>query len=97
MISSLFHVKFQDQAVKKLIRIIQLGVYGGSAVRTNIESVAIKNLRGILSERGMSAEALFEKYDHNGDGTLSKGEFESALRSITGQVTIIGNRLRTSC
>ena len=86
MISSLFHVRFQAQAVTKLIRIIQFGVYGGSAVRTNIESVAIKNLRGILSERGMSAEALFEKYDQNGDGTLSKGEFESALRSITGQV-----------
>ena len=55
-------------------------------MRPNIESVAIKNLRGILSERGMSAEALFEKYDQDGDGTLSKGEFESALRSITGQV-----------
>ncbi len=86
IISSPFHVEFQDQAVTKLIRIIQFGVYGGMAVRPNIESVAIKNLRGILSERGMSAEALFEKYDQNGDGTLSKGEFESALRSITGQV-----------
>ena len=52
----------------------------------DIESIAIKNLRGILSDRGISAEALFEKYDLDGDGTLSKSEFDSALRSITGQV-----------
>jgi hypothetical protein len=51
-----------------------------------LEAIAIKNLQGILRERGYTAEALFSKFDSNGDGVLSKSEFESALRSITGQV-----------
>ena len=55
-------------------------------MRSNIESIAIKNLRRILSERGISAESLFEKFDMDGNGTLSKSEFDSALRSVTGQV-----------
>jgi len=54
-------------------------------VKTNIEAIAIKNLQEILTERGYTAEALFSKFDADGDGTLSKNEFESALRSITGQ------------
>ena len=54
-------------------------------MKTNIEAIAIKNLQEILTERGYTAEALFSKFDADGDGTLSKNEFESALRSITGQ------------
>ena len=53
---------------------------------SNIEAIAIKNLQGILREKGYSAESLFSKYDLDGDGTLSKSEFEGALRAITGQV-----------
>ena len=54
-------------------------------MKTNIEAIAIKNLQEILRERGYTAETLFSKYDSDNDGTLSKSEFESALRSITGQ------------
>ena len=53
---------------------------------SNLEAIAIKNLQGILREKGYSAESLFSKYDLDGDGTLSKSEFEGALRAITGQV-----------
>jgi len=55
-------------------------------VRTNIEAVAIKNLQGILVSQGYTSETLFAKFDIDGDGTLSRSEFETALRSITGQV-----------
>ena len=55
-------------------------------VKTNIESIAIKNLQQILSERGYTAETLFTKFDLDGNGTLSRSEFESSLRSITGQI-----------
>ncbi|SVB08562.1 uncharacterized protein METZ01_LOCUS161416, partial [marine metagenome] len=55
-------------------------------VTSNLEAIAIKNLQGILREKGYSAESLFSKYDLDGDGTLSKSEFEGALRAITGQV-----------
>ena len=55
-------------------------------MRGNIEAIAIKNLQSILSDRGYSAESLFTKFDTDGDGLLSRIEFESALRSITGQV-----------
>ena len=55
-------------------------------MRTNIEAIAIKNLQGILRERGYTAETLFSKFDTDGNGALSKMEFEAALRSITGQV-----------
>ena len=55
-------------------------------MRGNIEAIAIKNLQNILGERGYTAETLFTKFDTDGDGLLSRIEFESALRSITGQV-----------
>ncbi len=55
-------------------------------MRTNIEAIAIKNLQDILRERGYTAETLFSKFDTDGNGALSKMEFEAALRSITGQV-----------
>ena len=55
-------------------------------MRTNIEAIAIKNLQDILRERGYTAETLFSKFDTDGNGALSKIEFEAALRSITGQV-----------
>ena len=55
-------------------------------MRTNIEAIAIKNLQDILRERGYTAETLFTKFDSDGNGVLSKIEFEAALRSITGQV-----------
>ena len=54
-------------------------------MKTNFEAIAIKNLQEILRERGYTAETLFSKYDSDNDGTLSKSEFERALRSITGQ------------
>ena len=60
--------------------------HGVAIVTSNIEAIALKNLQGILREKGYSAESLFSKYDLDGDGTLSKPEFESALRAITGQV-----------
>ena len=55
-------------------------------MKTNIEAIAIKNLQDILRERGYTAETLFSKFDTDGNGALSKMEFEAALRSITGQV-----------
>ena len=55
-------------------------------MKTNIEAIAIKNLQDILRERGYTAETLFSKFDTDGNGALSKIEFEAALRSITGQV-----------
>jgi len=55
-------------------------------VKTNVEAIAIKNLQDILRERGYTAETLFSKFDTDGNGALSKIEFEAALRSITGQV-----------
>ena len=58
----------------------------GKGMRTNIEAIAIKNLQDILRERGYTAETLFSKFDTDGNGVLSKIEFEAALRSITGQV-----------
>ncbi|MFL2966674.1 MAG: EF-hand domain-containing protein, partial [Candidatus Thalassarchaeaceae archaeon] len=54
-------------------------------MKTNIEAIAIKNLQEILRERGYTAESLFSKFDSDNNGNLSKNEFESALRSITGQ------------
>ena len=59
---------------------------GREKVKTNIEAIAIKNLQDILRERGYTAETLFSKFDTDGNGVLSKMEFEAALRSITGQV-----------
>ena len=50
-----------------------------------IEAVAIKNLQTILKSRGISSEALFSKYDMDGNGSLNYEEFIGALTSITGQ------------
>ena len=50
-----------------------------------IEAVAIKNLQTILKSRGISSEALFSKYDADGNGSLNYEEFVAALTSITGQ------------
>ena len=49
-------------------------------MKTNIEAIAIKNLQDILRERGYTAETLFSKFDTDGNGALSKIEFEAALR-----------------
>ncbi|GIT42011.1 MAG: hypothetical protein Ct9H300mP10_10210 [Methanobacteriota archaeon] len=53
--------------------------------RGTIEAIAIKNLQEVLRSKGVSGEALFAKYDLDGDGTLSENEFAAALESITGQ------------
>ena len=53
---------------------------------SGIEAIAIKNLQEILRQKGFSAESLFQKFDADGDGRLSRSEFDTALRSITGQV-----------
>ncbi|SVD23013.1 uncharacterized protein METZ01_LOCUS375867, partial [marine metagenome] len=53
--------------------------------RGTIEAVAIKNLQEVLRSKGISAEALFSKYDLDGNGTLSEDEFAASLESITGQ------------
>ena len=54
-------------------------------VNGGIEAVAIKNLQTILKSRGISSEALFSKYDIDGNGSLNYDEFIGALTSITGQ------------
>ena len=54
-------------------------------VNGGIEAVAIKNLQTILKSRGISSEALFSKYDIDGNGSLNYEEFMAALTSITGQ------------
>ncbi len=55
-------------------------------MQSKIQSIALKNLRSILIERGISAEALFTKYDIDGDGFISQSEFSTAISSITGQI-----------
>ncbi len=54
-------------------------------VNGGIEAIAIKNLQTILKSRGISSEALFSKYDIDGNGSLNYEEFMAALTSITGQ------------
>ena len=47
--------------------------------RGTIEAIAVKNLQEVLRKRNISAEALFSKYDLNGDGSLSPEEFKAAI------------------
>ena len=49
------------------------------------EAVALKKLQEIMQSQGISAEAVFAKYDINGDGSLDVTEFNAAISSITGQ------------
>ncbi len=56
-----------------------------SRARGAVEAVAIKNLQELLRKRGITAEALFTKYDFDGDGSIDQSEFKSSLQSITGQ------------
>jgi hypothetical protein len=54
-------------------------------VSRNFEAIALKQLQEILNQKGITAEALFAKYDIDGNGSLDFSEFENALRSLTGQ------------
>jgi len=56
-----------------------------SRVRGTIEAVAIKNLQELLRKKSITAEALFTKYDLDGNGSINHSEFKAALESITGQ------------
>jgi len=49
------------------------------------EAVALKKLQEIIQEKGISAEAIFSKFDINDDGSLDSEEFRRAIASITGQ------------
>ena len=49
------------------------------------EAVALKKLQEIIQEKGISAEAIFSKFDVNNDGSLDAKEFKQAISSITGQ------------
>ena len=49
------------------------------------EAVALKKLQELLRAKGISAEALFAKYDIDGNGSLDVQEFKLAIASITGQ------------
>ena len=49
------------------------------------EAVALKKLQEIIQEKGISAEAIFSKFDINNDGSLDPEEFRRAIASITGQ------------
>ena len=49
------------------------------------EAVALKKLQEIIHQRGISAEAIFSKFDINGNGSLDVEEFKQAISSITGQ------------
>ena len=56
-----------------------------SRLRGTIEAVAIKNLQELLRKKGITAEALFTKYDIDANGFIDNSEFKAALESITGQ------------
>ena len=56
-----------------------------SRLRGTIEAVAIKNLQELLRKKGITAEALFTKYDIDANGFIDMSEFKAALESITGQ------------
>ena len=40
------------------------------------EAVALKKLQEIIQEKGISAEAIFSKFDINNDGSLDAKEFK---------------------
>ena len=70
----------------KLISTSPLALPEETSMASGIEAIAIRNLREILSRKGFTAENLFSKFDIDGDGKLSRREFETALSSVTGQV-----------
>ena len=43
------------------------------------EAVALKKLQEIIQEKGISAEAIFSKFDVNNDGSLDAQEFKRAI------------------
>ena len=43
------------------------------------EAVALKKLQEIIQEKGISAEAIFSKFDINNDGSLDVKEFKQAI------------------
>ncbi len=49
------------------------------------EAVALKKLQELLRAKGISTEALFAKYDLDGNGSLDIHEFKQAIASISGQ------------
>ena len=49
------------------------------------EAVALKKLQELLRAKGISTEALFLKYDLDGNGSLDVNEFRHAISSISGQ------------
>ena len=49
------------------------------------EAVALKKLQELMNAKGISPEALFAKYDIDGNGALDLNEFKGAIASITGQ------------
>lgn len=59
--------------------------YDIMALDDKFVSLALKNLQDVLARSGISPEALFTKYDFDGNGILSYEEFSSSLSSITGQ------------
>lgn len=59
--------------------------YDNMALDDKFVSLALKNLQDVLARSGISPEALFTKYDFDGDGSLSYEEFSDSLSSITGQ------------
>ena len=59
-----------------------------SRVRGTIEAVAIKNLQELLRKKGITAEALFTKYDLDGNGSIDHSEFKAALESILSLIHI---------
>ena len=60
-------------------------LHGNMALDERFVSVAIKNLQDVMSRKGLSPEALFAKYDYDGNGYLSYDEFANSLESMTGQ------------
>ncbi len=43
---------------------------GESLVSRNFEAIALKQLQEILNQKGITAEAMFAKYDIDGNGSL---------------------------